>query len=315
MLDLVIIGGSAAGCSAAIYAARRKLNFKMIAENMGGEVALSGEVANWPGIQSIHGFELANNFTEHVRSYRVDIMEGWRVEKINSEKNFHIIMVKNIDGEIQNIEAKTIIIATGIHPRKLLLPGMEEFDHKGITYCTVCDGPLFRGKITATLGSGNSALESAIMMAGIAKKVYLVSLFENNEAEAWGFPNGEKILADKIKAFKNVEVLYKANTTEIFGEETVKGLRYKNKDGETKEIAVDAVMVHVGTIPNSTFVDSVKKDKLGQIIIDKKCETNIPGIFAAGDVTDIPYKQIGIASGQGILAALSAIDYVNKWKE
>lgn len=315
MLDLVIIGGSAAGCSAAIYAARRRLNFKMIANDIGGEVTLSGEVGNWPGIQKIQGFELAKNFAEHVKSYGVEIEEGWKVEKISTENNCHTIIAKNINGETKKYKTKTIIIATGIHPKKLKIPGVEEFDRHGVTYCTVCDGPLFRGKITATVGSGNSALESAIMMSGIAEKTYLISIFPNNKEKNYGFPNGESILIEKVKNLPNVEIIYQAETTEIFGDDRVQGLKYKDKNGKIHELKLSGVMTHIGATPNSDFVDSVKKDKIGQIIIDQKCSTSVPGIFAAGDVTSSPYKQIGIAAGQGITAALSAIEYVNKWSK
>lgn len=312
MHDLIIIGGSAAGCSAAIYAARRKLNFKIITDNMGGEVALSGEIGNWPGIQKIQGVELAKNFADHVKSYNVEIDEGYKVTKITSKEKHHVIEAENLSGDKKTYETKSIIIATGIHPRRLRIPGVEEFDKKGITYCTVCDGPLFRGKVTATIGSGNSALESAIMMSELAEKVYLISLFDNTKEEMFGFPDGETILADKVKTIKNIEILYKADTTEIFGDTKVRGLRYRDKEGNIQEIKVDGIMMHVGSIPNANFIDHIKKDDLGQIIIDEKCATSQTGIFAAGDVTHLPYKQIGIATGQGILAALSAIDYINK---
>lgn len=313
MLDLLIIGASAAGCSAAIYAARRKLNFEIITDNIGGEVALSGEVENWPGIKKINGFELANNFAEHARSFDTKINEGWRVKNIEKNDNYFEITVNNAKNEENKYQAKSVIVATGIHPRKLGIPGEEEFDRKGVTYCTVCDGPLYKNKTVAVIGGGNSALESAIMMAGIAKKVHLLTIEPNTEEKNYGFPTGENILIDKVKSAPNVEVIYEAKTYEIFGENNVKGLRYRNASGE-QEIAVDGVMVHIGMVPNSTFLNEVEKDKFGQIIVDQKCQTSIPGIFAAGDVTNVPYKQIGIAAGQGIVAALASIEYINKLK-
>lgn len=313
MLDLLIIGASAAGCSSAIYAARRKLNFKIITDNIGGEVALSGEVENWPGIKKIHGFELAQNFADHVRSFDVKINEGWRVTNIKKANNFFEITANNAKNEENICQAKSIIVATGIHPRKLGIPGEEEFDRKGVTYCTVCDGPLYKNKTVAVIGGGNSALESAIMMAGIAKKVYLLTIEPNTEEKNHGFPTGENVLIDKIKSAPNIEVIYEAKTYEIFGENNVKGLRYRDASGE-QEIAVDGVMVHIGMVPNSALLNEAEKDKFGQIIVDQKCQTSIPGIFAAGDVTNIPYKQIGIATGQGIVAALASIEYINKLK-
>ncbi|MBI5221286.1 MAG: FAD-dependent oxidoreductase [Candidatus Magasanikbacteria bacterium] len=312
MFDLIIIGGSAAGSSAAIYAARRNLNFKMVTFDVGGEVALSGVVNNWPGIIEIQGFELAQKFNDHVKSYGVQIDTGYKVEKIISEKNYHTVVAKDGADKEQQYQTKTVIIATGIHPRQLGVPGEKEFDRKGVTYCTVCDGPLFKNKITATVGSGNSALESAIMMAGIAKKVYLISKFTNTQADNFGFPKGENILIDKLKTFSNVEIIYSAATTEILGEKSVTGLKF-TANGAEKIIDAQGVMVHIGQIPNSQFIDSVKKNKINEIMVDGKCQTNIPGILAAGDVTDVAYKQIGISAGQGITSALAAIEYINRW--
>lgn len=313
MLDLVIIGGSAAGCSAAIYSARRKLDFKMITDNIGGEVALSGTVNNWPGIIEVQGFALAKNFAEHVKSYGVEIEEGWRATAIKSTDNYHTVCVKNLAGEEKCFETKAVIIATGIHPRKLNVPGEKEFDRKGVTYCTVCDGPLFRNRITATVGSGNAALESALMMNNIAKKVYLISKYTDTPENKGGFPKGEDVLIEKVKSMPNVEIVYGAQTTEIIGDTKTTGLKYKDATGAEQTITLDGVMVHAGMVPNSDFTP-VEKDKVGQIIIDAKCKTNIAGIFAAGDVTNIPYKQITISAGQGAIAALAAIEYINRWK-
>lgn len=315
MLDLVIIGGAAAGSSAAIYAARRKLNFVMVSDNIGGEVALSGVVNNWPGIIEIQGYELAQKFSEHVKSYDVKTDEGWRVEKIEPIKKHYLITAKNAIGEIKTYETKTIIIATGIHPRRLDVINEKEMYQKGVTYCTVCDGPLFRGKVTATVGSGNAALESVLMMTNIATKVYLISKYANTPENNGGFPKGENILVDKVKQLPNVEIIYGAKTTEILGTDRVGGLKYIDEIGAEKTIEVQGVMVHAGQIPNSQFIDNVEKTRTGEIVVDFKCRTNMPGILAAGDVTNIPYKQIGISAGQGIIAALATIEYINRWEE
>ena len=159
MLDLLIIGGSAAGISSAIYAARRNLKYKIVTKDMGGEVALSGEVGNWPGIISIQGYELSQKFSDHIKNYKADIEEGWRVTGIKPTKNYHVVEAEKIGDENtkQTFETKAVIIASGIRPRYLKVPGEEELRGKGVTYCTVCDGPLYKGKITATVGSGNSA--------------------------------------------------------------------------------------------------------------------------------------------------------------
>ena len=315
MYDLIIIGGSAAGSSAAIYAARRKLNFKIVTMDTGGEVALSGEVGNWPGIVSIQGFELAQKFTEHVKSYGVETDIGWKIEKIARIKKHYRLTAVNGGGETKEIETKSIIIATGIHPRKLAVPGEKELDRKGITYCTVCDGPLFKNKTTVTIGSGNSALESVLMMATFAKKVYLLSKFADTPENNGGFPKGENILIEKAKSLPNVEIIYEATTTAVTGTDRVAGIKYKDSKGQEQELAVEGVMVHVGQIPNSQFADKVKKNKIGEIMVDEKCRTSMRGVFAAGDVTDVAYKQIGIATGQGIIAALAVIEYINMWKE
>ena len=314
MLDLIIIGASAAGTTAAIYSARRRLNFKVIAKDLGGEVALSGTVENWPGIQTIQGFELSKKFNDHVKSYGADIEEGWSVTGITSENKYHIITAENALGEKRTYETKTVIIGSGIHPRKLGVPGESELFHKGVTSCTVCDGPLFKNKTTVTIGSGNSALESALMMAGIAKQVYVLSKYPNTKEKNFGFPPGENVLIEKLTTLPNVTILYQAMTTAILGDKKVSGISYTDATGAAHELAVDGVMVHIGMTPNSHFATSLTKNQSGEIIVDTRCRTNVPGIFAAGDVTDVPFKQIGIASGQGIVAALSAIEYLNRWK-
>lgn len=314
MLDLVIVGGSAAACSAAIYAVRRGLNFRMITENIGGEVALSGETNNWPSVESIQGYELAEKFASHVRSYGVKIEEGWTVTDIKPQGKTHLVLAKNGANETLELETKAVIIATGIHPRKLNVPGEAELDRKGVTYCTVCDGPLYRGKDTVTIGAGNSALESALMMSGLAKNVYVLTKFADTHETQGGFPKGDKILVDKLKALPNVNIIYEAKTLEILGKTKVEGLRYTTPMGEAS-LAVGGAMIHIGMTPNSWFAKAVEQNKAGEILVDKKCRTNVPGIYAAGDVTDVAYKQIGIAVGQGITASLAAIEYINLWKE
>src|SRR3989338_5470916 len=303
LYDLIIIGASAVGTGAGIYAASRKLNFFIISENIGGEVASSGEIGNWPGIIETNGIELADQFKKHLDSYGVEIKEGWRVEKIEPIKNYHIVHAKR-GNEIAQFETKTVVVGSGIHPRHLGVPGEEEHYGKGITYCTVCDGPLYKNKTTVTIGGGNSALESALMMVDIAKKVYVLNL---NAAF-----RGEQILIDKLTQKDNVEIIFEAKTKEIVGEGLVSGVKYDDKNGQEHMLDVQGVMIHIGMVPNSDLVD-VKKNDFKEIIVDAKCATSVPGIFAAGDVTNIPYKQIAIAAGQGVTAALAAIEYINRW--
>lgn len=316
MYDLIIIGASAAGCTAAIYAARRNLNFVVITKDIGGEVALSGEVENWPGQIHTTGIQLAQDFHKHAASYNTKIENGLSVTAIKQEKNHRVVMVKDANEVEKTYEAKAVIIASGIHPRLLGVPGEDALRGKGVTYCTVCDGPLYRNKVTTTIGSGNSALESALMMAGISKKVYLVSKFSDTPETNGGFPKGENILIDKLKQLSNVKIIYNTATLEITGTDFVTGLKLENKEThEQTEIQTDGAMIHVGMIPNSDFVDGVEKNPAKEILVTQKCETNLTGVFAAGDVTNIPYKQISIAVGQGATAALAAIEYINRWSE
>ncbi len=317
MLDLIIIGGSAAATTAGIYAVRRGLNFKIITKDFGGEVATSGEIGNWPGILQTDGITLANQFKEHLKFYDVIPEEGVEVDKITKQTDgsFCIRTKTNSRSDLKespqgptldcDFMAKTVIVATGVHPRELSVPGEKDFRNKGVSYCTVCDGPLFNGKMTAVIGGGNSALEAGLMLADISLKVYVI----NKNAKF----KGDEILINKLTAKKNVEIIYNADTTQIAGEQFVTGLKYE-KDGE-HEIKVDGIFVHIGMIPNSFIVpDEVKKNDSGEIIVNKNCETNIPGLYAAGDVTDVSFNQIVIAAGQGCIATLSAVNYLNKLK-
>ena len=302
MFDLIIIGGSAAATTAGIYAVRRGLNFKIITKDFGGEVATSGEIGNWPGISQTDGITLTNQFKEHLKFYNVTPEEGVEVDKITKQEG-GTFLITTKDG--QDYQAKTVIVATGVHPRELNVPGEKEFRNKGVSYCTVCDGPLFSGKTTAVIGGGNSALEAGLMLADISLKVYVIN--KNDKFK------GDEILINKLTAKKNVEIIYNANTTQIIGGQFVTGLKYE-KEGR-HEIKVDGIFVHIGMIPNSFIVPAdVKKNGSGEIIVSKNCETNIPGLYAAGDVTDVSFNQIVIAAGQGCIALLSAVQYLNKLK-
>lgn len=306
MLDLLIIGSSAAGASAGVYAARRNLNFKIITVDTGGEVALSGEVGNFPGWGETDGISVSQKFVEHLNIYNVKLEKDIKVTNITKRDDGNFEVKADKLGEEVAYEAKAVIVTTGVHPRHLGIPGEEEFRGKGVTYCTTCDGPLFRGKVVATIGAGNAGLESALMLNEIAEKVYLIN--KSND-----FSKGETVLVEKVKQADKIEIIYEATTTEIVGEDFVKGLKYKDKEGTEKTLELEGVFVHIGMVPNSDFLpQGIDLDNYGQIKVDQMCATNIPGLFAAGDVTNIPYKQIAIASGQGVCAALSAVDYLNK---
>lgn len=319
--DLIIIGGSAAATASGIYAARRKLNFKIITKEFGGEVATSGEIDNYPGVPDTDGIALAGAFRKHLEKYSVEIEEGVEVADITKSGNVFCISAKkdgqpkaasdklkpsSMNGQKCDYESKAVIITTGVHPRELDIPGEKEFRARGVTYCTTCDGPLFAGKVTVTIGGGNSALESAIMMAGIASKVYVMN-------KNPGF-KGDAVLIDKVIKDPKITVVYGAGTKEILGDKGkfVTGLKYQDKEGTVHELKAEGVMVHIGMVPNSELVRQIEKNDFGEIKVDKYSKTNIPGLFAAGDVTDVPFKQIGVAVGQGITAVLSAIDYINK---
>lgn len=295
MLDLLIIGGSAAGTAAAIYAARRGLNFKVLTKDFNGELATSGEIGNWPGIPKTDGLELMQKFREHMDFLKVPIEEGMAVERVEKKDGFF---------QVGDYQAKAVIIATGAHPRELGIPGEKEFRNKGVSYCTTCDGPVFAGRTCATIGGGNSALESGLMLADICQKVYVIN--KNPEFK------GDAVLIENLRAKKNVEIIYSAATKEIVGKEFVTGLTY-NLEPKTYNLSVDGIFVHIGMIPNSAMApEGTAKNNFGEIIVNINGETNIPGLYAAGDVTNVPYKQNPIAAGQGVMALLSAVSYLNR---
>jgi thioredoxin-disulfide reductase len=305
MFDLIIIGGSAAATTAGVYAARRGLNVKILTKEFGGEVATSGEIENWPGIVHTDGLSLAEQFKAHLAANHVTPEEGVWVSSVAKQPDGTFLVSADVDGVQKEFTARTVIVATGVHSKELGIPGEKEFRNKGVTYCTTCDGPLFTDKVTAVVGGGNSALESALMLADIASHVYVVN--KNDKFK------GEQVLIDKLAAKPNVNIIYSAKTTEVKGEQLVTGIVYTDSGGSHQELKTDGVFVHIGMIPNSAIVPpEVAKNVCGEIIVDANSATNIPGLFAAGDVTDVPFKQIVIAAGQGTTAALSAVKYLDR---
>lgn len=304
MLDLIIIGGSAAGITSAIYAARRNLNFIMVTGDIGGEVATSGEIENYPGFKHTEGLELTQKLTEQLEYYKVKVEQPVKVASIDPVAGGFVVKGMHVSKEME-WKAKSVIIATGIHPRALPVPQEPKLRGNGVTYCTTCDGPLYRNKVVAVIGGGNSALESALMLAELCPKVYLI----NKNAEF----KGETTLINKVDANPKIQVISNALTTNLIGEERVQGVEYTAADGSPQVLNdVEGVFVHIGNIPNSDLAPAdVEKDAFKNIVVDKECKTAIPGLFAAGDVTDVPFKQIVIAAGQGAIAALSAVSYLN----
>lgn len=304
MYDLVILGGSAAGVTASVYAIRRKLNLILITPDFGGEIAATTDIENWPGENKIAGSVLARKLEEQVKYNNVPTALGQKAKKIEKLSSGFIVYTEDLSEKEYNYETKTIIIASGSEPRHLEIPGEEEFFHKGVTYCAICDAPLFKNKAVAVIGGGNSAITSALMLGDLANQVYLLNV--NSELK------GETILIDKVKNHPKIKILPGVKVKKILGEKMVTGLEYEDKENNNHLLEVKGIFVNVGLRPNSNFVDFVEKTRYGEIKIDRVGQSSTPGIFAAGDVTDMPYKQIVIASGSGSIAALAVIDFLNK---
>lgn len=297
LYDLIIIGAGPAGMSAAVYAARNKLNFLVISKDIGGQAAWSSDVENYIGYQFVTGAELTKKFEEHVETYGVRIVDD---EAADVKKANDVFEIKTKNGK--KFSAKTIIVASGKKPRMLNVPGEKEFKGRGVTYCAVCDAPLFAKKDVAVIGGGNSALDAALHLAKYAGKIYLI-----NMTDALG---GEKIRWEKVKESKNVAVLNNSRTVEILGGKFVSGIKIE-QNKKVKSFDVQGVFIEIGLVPEADFIKIAKKNKLGEIVVDQAAKTNVPGIFAAGDVTNTPEKQIVIAAGEGAKAALGAIRYLS----
>jgi len=294
--DLVIIGAGPAGITAGIYAARKKMDFMVVTVDVGGQAAWSGDVENYTGYQFITGVELAAKFEEHIREYGIELKPNEEVTDLHKEGD--IIRIKTVKG---TYSAKTAIIASGKRSRELGVPGENEFRNKGLTYCATCDGPLFEGKDVAVIGGGNSALDASLQLVKIARKIYLINI--NPEL------GGDAIMREKVVSSDNVSVLNNTGVTAVTGDKFVGGIKFK-REGKEETLVVQGVFVEIGLIPNSGFAGGVKKNELGEILVNCQSETNIPGIFAAGDVTDVMEKQIIIAAGEGSKAALRAFRYL-----
>ncbi|MDD5428166.1 MAG: FAD-dependent oxidoreductase [Candidatus Omnitrophica bacterium] len=296
--DLIIIGAGPAGITAAVYAARKRMNFIVITNDIGGQTGWSGEIENYTGYQFITGPDLVNKFEEHMRQYNVIVKENEQAEEVKRAGDN--IKVKTSKGEY---EAKSLIIASGKVSRQLGVPGEKEFKNKGLTYCATCDGPLFSGKNVAVIGGGNSALDAALQLVKIAKHVYVINITSSL--------GGDAVMREKVEANDKATVLNDSQVTAIYGDKFVNGIGIK-RAGKEEKIAAEGVFVEIGLLPNSSFAGEVERNERGEIKINVKNETNIPGVFAAGDVTDVPDKQIVIAAGEGSKAALQAFKYLNK---
>ncbi len=298
MYDTIIIGTGPAGFTAGIYAARREMKTLIIGKELGGQLIWASEIENYPGFKSINSFDLINKMNEQVRALGVEIKSD-EVKKIE-KKNEKFILHTNRD----IYEARTVILALGLSPRRLVIQGEEKLTGKGVSYCANCDGPFYKGKTVAVVGGGNSALDAAEILSKIANKVYLI----HRRDEFRGF----EALINEIKARKNIELVLNSEPREIIGENKLEKIKvFNNKTKEEKDLEIDGLFVEIGRIANTDLVAGlVKRNERGEIIADEKCMTSCPGMFAAGDVTPVEFKQITIACGQGAIAALAAYQYL-----
>ncbi|QNO14265.1 alkyl hydroperoxide reductase subunit F [Alkalicella caledoniensis] len=297
--DVLIVGGGPAGASAAIYASRKGIRTGVVSERFGGQVMDTLSIENFISVKSTEGPKLAASLEEHVKEYDVDIINQQRVKGL---KKSDFIEVELENGGV--LKSKSVIIATGARWRNVGVPGEQELKNKGVAYCPHCDGPLFEGKHVAVIGGGNSGIEAAIDLAGIVKHVTVLEFMPELKADA--------VLQKRLYSLPNVTVLKNVQTKEITGDDQVTGITFMERDTEeVKHVELQGVFVQIGLVPNTEWLDdSFEKTRFGELIIDKYGSTNVPGVFAAGDCTNSPYKQIIISMGSGATAALGAFDYL-----
>jgi len=295
--ELVIVGAGPAGITAAVYAARKKMDFLVVAANLGGQVALSSMIENYTGFQYITGEDLTAKFHEHLQKYEFDfkIDEVQKVER--EEKNFKIRTSSSA------YSGKTVVIATGRKPRELNIPGEATLKNRGVSYCATCDAPLFEGLDVAVVGGGNSGLEAVIQLEKIANNIHLVHRGAKLTAD--------EFLQDKVQVSDKVKIWANTQVREIRDNQAVKEIELE-KEGEKIVLPVQGVFIEIGSVSNSDVVDFVQKNQRGEIIVNCRCETSIPGLFAAGDVTNVPQKQIVVAAGEGCKAVLQAFSYLSQ---
>ncbi|KKW68688.1 alkyl hydroperoxide reductase [Lampropedia cohaerens] len=303
--DVLIVGGGPAGAAAAIYAARKGIRTGVAAERFGGQVLDTLDIENYISVPKTDGPKFAAALETHVKDYDVDIMNLQTASKLipaQTQGGLHEVQFESG----ASLKAKTVILATGARWRNMNVPGEQEYRTKGVTYCPHCDGPLFKGKRVAVIGGGNSGVEAAIDLAGVVAHVTLLEFADKLRAD--------QVLQKKLHSLPNVDVLFNAQTTEVLGKDgKVVGLAYKNRvTGEDLRLDLEGVFVQIGLLPNTNWLKGVVElsSPMGEIVIDSHGRTSVPGVFAAGDCTTVPYKQIVIAAGEGAKAALSAFDYL-----
>jgi len=297
MYDAIIIGAGPAGLSAAIYLVRKKVKTLVLASELGGQAAKSAEIENYLGFTKISGVELSQKFSEHAEALGVEIKMGEVQSIVKADEGFEI------KTEDELYQAKSVLMAAGKMPARLNIHGEEDFIGKGISFCATCDGPLFANKTVTVIGGGNSALDAALELEKYANKVYMINL--NAEFQ------GDEVRKDRVKESKKIEVISQAKTKDFFGEMLLKGIKYETEQGEIKEIATDGVFIEIGWVPATSSVKGlVDLNQIKEIKIDLENHTNVPGIYAAGDITDVAEKQIIIAAGEGAKAALNLWKYL-----
>lgn len=301
--EVLVVGGGPAGASAAIYAARKGIRTGILAERFGGQVLDTMSIENFISVKHTEGPKFAASLEEHVKEYNIDVMNLQRAKRLE-KKDFIEIELEN--GAV--VKGKTVILSTGARWRNVGVPGEAEFKNKGVAYCPHCDGPLFAGKDVAVIGGGNSGVEAAIDLANIVNHVTVLEY--NTELKA------DSVLQDRLRSLPNVTIATNAKTREITGTDKVNGISYEDlATGEIKHVELSGVFVQIGLVPNTDWLgDTVERNKFGEIIIDQRGATNFPGVFAAGDCTNNPYKQIIISMGSGATASLSAFDYLIRSK-
>ncbi|MCV2349524.1 alkyl hydroperoxide reductase subunit F [Paucibacter sp. Y2R2-4] len=302
--DMLIVGGGPAGAAAAVYAARKGIRTGIAAERFGGQVNDTMSIENYVSVLETDGPKFAAALEAHVKEYDVEIMNLQRAEQlIPATEPGGLVEVKLANGG--SLKARSVILSTGARWRQVNVPGEQEYKNKGVAYCPHCDGPLFKGKRVAVIGGGNSGVEAAIDLAGIVAHVSLIEFGEALRADA--------VLVNKLKSLPNVSIHTSAQTTEFTGEGgKLNGLNYTDRsNGEAKRIELEGVFVQIGLVPNTEWLKGVVElSKHGEIVVDAKGQTSLPGVFAAGDATTVPFKQIIIATGDGAKAALGAFDYM-----
>ena len=301
LYDLIIIGGGPAGITAGIYAARKKLKTLLITKEWGGQMTKANEIQNWPGVKKISGMNLINKMIEHLKSFEIEIKENREV--IDLDKKGDNFLVRDND---EQYEAKAMIIATGKIPRTLNIPGEEEFKGKGVSFCATCDAPMFKNKEVAVIGGGNAGFGTAMDLVKYATKVYVLEFLEEMK--------GDPIMKEKLEKTGKVEFHTDVAVKEIKGSKFVESLVYEDrKTSEDHELKIEGVFIAVGMMAKAGFAEKlVELNEIGEVKIDRNNNTKTPGLFAAGDITDVKYEQIVIAAGEGAKAALSVDDFLNK---